>query len=86
MATAEGAATPEAVPMKPGVVFVLKHGKLERTPVRTGLSDGTFIEVESDQLKPGDLVVVGTETVARGANMQPPPGMGGPTFGGRGRR
>jgi HlyD family secretion protein len=86
MARGEGAVAPEAVSMKPGAVYVLKHGKLERTPVMTGLTDGTSFEVQSDRLNVGDLVVVGTETVSRGPNMQPPPGMGGPGFGGRGRR
>jgi hypothetical protein len=68
---------------------VLKDGKPERIMVRVGITDGSFTEVRSDKLKPGDMLIVGAETPARGANLQPPPGMGGPQFrgpGGGGRR
>jgi hypothetical protein len=57
----------------------------------TGLGDGASFEIESDRLKPGDDVIVGLEVAAaQNRNLQPPPGMGGPTFrgpggGGRGR-
>ena len=50
----------------------------------TGISDGSWVEIRSDQLQLGDPVVVGLDLGAGGAAMQPPPGMGGP-FGGPGR-
>jgi HlyD family secretion protein len=39
-------------------LWVLRDGKLTPVHVRTGLDDGTLIEVSSDELKPGDEVVV----------------------------
>jgi len=54
-----------------------------------GITDGSFTEVRSDRLAPGDKLIVGTEASARSATLQPPPGMGGPQFrgpGGGGRR
>jgi hypothetical protein len=56
--------------------------------VRTGLGDGASYEIESDDLEPGDAVIVGLEATAQNRNLQPPPGMGGPRFGppGGGRR
>ena len=72
--------------LKPGAVYVLRDGKAVRVPVLTGLSDGASIEVESDQLRPGDPVIVGLEVTAQNRNLQPPPGMGGPTFRGPGGR
>jgi len=74
---------------RPGAVYVLKDGKPERIMVRVGITDGSFTEVRSDRLAPGDKLIVGTEASARGATLQPPPGMGGPQFrgpGGGGRR
>ena len=76
--------------LKPGAVYVLHDGKPVRVPVMTGINDGAWFEVESDDLKPGDAVVVGLDVaMAQNRNLQPPPGMGGPTFrgpgGGRGR-
>jgi hypothetical protein len=74
---------------RPGVVYVLVNGKPERIMLLSGITDGAFTEVQSDQLKPGDKVIVGMEISARSANLQPPPGMGGPQFrgpGGGGRR
>jgi len=68
--------------LKPGSLYVLRDGKPVRVQVMTGLTDGAFIEVQADQLAPGDLVIVGLENIARGPTMQPPPGMGGPQFGG----
>ena len=64
-------------------------GEPERIMVRVGITDGSFTEVWSDKLEPGDPLIVGAETPARSANLQPPPGMGGPQFrgpGGGGRR
>lgn len=83
--------TAEAPQLKPGAVYVLRGGRPERVPVMTGLGDGASFEIESDRLKPGDDVIVGLEVAAaQNRNLQPPPGMGGPTFrgpggGGRGR-
>jgi len=75
---------------KPGAVYVLKNGKPDRIMVLTGITDGSFTEVKSDRLKPGDPIIIGAETPARGAALQPPPGMGGPGMrgpgGGGGRR
>jgi HlyD family secretion protein len=74
--------TPEGDALRPGSVYVLRDGKPVRVAVMTGLTDGAFVEVEADQLEPGDLVIVGLENTARGPAMQPPPGMGGSQFGG----
>jgi len=76
---------------KPGGVFVLRDGKPARVRVRTGISDGTFTEVQSDSLKEGDLVITGLDnSSANAGSLTPPPGMGGPNFrgpgGGGGRR
>jgi HlyD family secretion protein len=74
---------------KPGAVYLLKDGKPDRVMVLIGITDGSFTEVRSDRLKPGDKVIVGSETQARNASLQPPPGMGGPGMrgpGGGGRR
>jgi len=69
--------------MKPGVVYVMRNAKPERVTLLTGITDGAHVEVQTDELEPGDLVVVGIEASTRGQNLQPPPGMGGP-FGGPG--
>ena len=76
---------PEASALKPGVVWVLRGGKPVRIPVMTGLNDGAAVEVQSDQLQPGDTVIVGLELATGGPALTPPPGMGGPQFGPRGR-
>jgi len=77
--------TAEAPQLKPGAVYVLRGGRPERVPVRTGLGDGASFEIESEGLKPGDAVIVGLEVAAaQNRNLQPPPGMGGPTFRGPG--
>jgi HlyD family secretion protein len=39
-------------------IWVLRNGKLEAVPVRTGLDDGTLVEVSGEGLKEGDVVVV----------------------------
>jgi HlyD family secretion protein len=39
-------------------VWVLRDGKLAPVNVQTGLDDGTLVEVSSDELRVGDLVVV----------------------------
>ena len=78
--------TAEVPTLKPGTVYVLRAGKPARVPVMTGLGDGAAFEIESDGLKPGDAVIVGLEqpVTAQNRNLQPPPGMGGPTFRGPG--
>lgn len=76
---------------KPGTVYVLREGKPFAIHVLTGISDGSMTEIRTSELKPGDLVVTGTEVPRSAAgNLTPPPGMGGPQFrgpgGGGGRR
>jgi len=44
-----------------GRVFILTDGKLNRVPVKIGLSNGGFTAVEGD-LQPGQLVVVGIQS------------------------
>ena len=70
-------------------IWVLRDGKLTPVTVRTGLDDGTLIEVWSDELKEGDEVVVnavrpnaprttpGDRTQGGGGQGQPNPGRGG---------
>ncbi len=71
---------------KPGAVWVLRDGRPARVHVLTGLTDGSFTEVQSDSLKEGDMVITGTDVAsAASSNLTPPPGMGGPGFRG-GRR
>ena len=72
--------------LKPGSVYVLRDGKPVAVDLEEGLTDGAYTEVRSGELHPGDLVVVGLEVTASGANLQPPPGMGGPSFGPGGGR
>jgi len=77
----------DAPTYRPGTVYVLRAGRPERVGLLTGITDGAFTEVRTDQIQSGDLVVVGMEASARAsANLQPPPGMGGPTFRGPGGR
>lgn len=58
-------------------VWVLdERGRLKSVPVRIGLSDGTYSEVLSGELKEGTQVIVGTAATDRG---QPRP-TGGPRF------
>ena len=74
---------------KPGTVYVLRDGKPVAVQVMIGISDGGFTEVIGGELKPGDVVIVGSETSgnarAGAANTQLPPGMGGGFGGGGGR-
>jgi HlyD family secretion protein len=69
-------------------IWVLRNGKLTPVMVRTGLDDGTLIEVWSDDLKEGDEVVVNAvrpnaprptpgSDRPQGAQGQPNPGRGG---------
>ncbi|MBI5168080.1 MAG: efflux RND transporter periplasmic adaptor subunit [Candidatus Eisenbacteria bacterium] len=67
---------------KPGTVYILENGKPKPVMVVTGITDGSMTEIKTDQLKPGDLVVVGLEiTMPKSSGLTPPPGMGGPQFG-----
>jgi len=74
--------------LKPGTLYILRDGKLSPVHVLTGITDGSATEVHSDQLKVGDLVVLGLDmsSASRGPQLQPPPGMGGPQFRGPGGR
>jgi HlyD family secretion protein len=79
--------TSEASALKPGTIYVLRNDKPQRVPVLAGITDGAFTEVVSQQLQVGDPVILGMDVpVANNTNnnLQPPPGMGGPRFGGRG--
>jgi HlyD family secretion protein len=71
-------------PSRPGSVYLLRDGKLAKVAIRSGLSDGTNVEVVSGEIRPGDTVVIGSEVSARAQGMTPPPGMGGPFGGPRG--
>lgn len=75
---------PVAAPsFRPGNVYRLKDGRPVAVPVMTGITDGVMTEVRAEGLAEGDLVVTGAETPqgARGQDLQPPAGMGGPRFG-----
>ncbi len=39
-------------------IYVLRAGKIQAVPVRFGLSDGKYTAVSSDQLQPGEQIVV----------------------------
>lgn len=62
-----------------GKVYVLKNGKPEMVRVKTSITDGKFTEIISDQLKPGDKVIVGEMlpdgTSASSSNSPRPPRM-----------
>jgi len=64
----------------PGAVYRLREGRPERVAVVTGITDGTFTEVRRGDLEPGDRLIVGTEVAGNASTLQPPPGMGGPSF------
>jgi HlyD family secretion protein len=58
-------------------------GKLEARRVTTGLNNGTYVELLSGELSPGDSVVVGMAGLsAANAAASRMPGMGGPMGGG----
>jgi hypothetical protein len=75
-------------------LWVLDGDKPRSVAVKAGLSDGTLTEVSSDELKEGDLVIVGeqisTGRPAEGTNpfapQNPFGGRGGGGGGGRGPR
>jgi HlyD family secretion protein len=71
--------------LKPGTIYLLRDGKPQPVRVLTGITDGTTVELVSDQVKAGDVVVTGQElAAASGPALTPPPGMGGPVFRGPG--
>jgi len=82
------AAAEDPPALKPGTIYVLREGKLTPVPVLTGITDGSATEIQSDQLRAGDLVVIGAELPRAASNeqLQPPPGMGAPSFRRGGRR
>ena len=58
-----------------GRVFVLDaQGKPKAVSVRTGLTDGSFTEVRSDELKEGDALLTGIATGATASGRPPAPG------------
>jgi HlyD family secretion protein len=67
---------PNAEKSREPSVWILEDGRLERVPVKKGLGDGTFTEVESPRLS-ADIPVI-TEQSGRQQKqkmMPPPPGM-----------
>ncbi|HVP37901.1 MAG TPA: efflux RND transporter periplasmic adaptor subunit [Candidatus Saccharimonadales bacterium] len=71
----------------PSRIYVqVAPGKLKVVSVHTGLSDGTYTEIVSGDLEPGQKVVTGVlGALSASSQATPPPGMGGP-FGGGPRR
>jgi HlyD family secretion protein len=66
-------------------VYVLQPDKkMKPITVRTGITDGSFTEVVSGDLKEGDMVVTGMEggATATTSNLTAPPGFGGGVRGG----
>jgi len=60
-----------------GRVWVLDRGNPRAVNLRIGLTDGSYTEVVSGELKEGDPVIIGTRTDAKGKQ----PVKGGPRFG-----
>lgn len=67
-----GRTVPAKRDRRPTEVWVLREGKEVAVPVTLGLSDGSFTEVLSGDLKPGDSVI--TEKIRK--NGAPPQGSG----------
>jgi len=61
-----------------GVLWVLRDGKPQPVPVRTGATDGSFTEITASALKPGDQVITGGGPKPKA---QPRSPFGGPTGG-----
>jgi HlyD family secretion protein len=78
------AGEPAGPRLKPGVIYVLIDGKPQRVQVMTGITNGSHFEVVGEGLVAGSEVVVGVEGGPSNQNVQLPPGMGGPQFGGGG--
>ncbi len=64
-------------------IWVLRNGQLTPVIVRTGLDDGTLIEISTEDLKEGDEVVVNAvrPNAPRPAAGERPPGQGQPNGG-----
>src|SRR6185295_4041887 len=65
-----------------GVVWVLRNDKPEPVPVRTGATDGSFTEISTSALKPGDQVITGGGPKPK-ARLQSGMGGGQPGAGGQ---
>jgi len=66
--------------MRGGTVYVLRDKKPVPVPVRVGATDGSFTEIVSRELKPGDQVITGGGPRPKaqvGGPMGGPPGGGG---------
>jgi len=62
-------------------VWVLENGRLKRVAVTTGLDDGTYVEILSGDLHPGELVATDVMRQAASSARPPaPPGARGPRF------
>ena len=59
-----GIAAPVAASASGGVVYVLQDGKLQRTPVKTGASDGQHTEILAGAVEPGERAVTGFAAVS----------------------
>jgi len=71
--------------LRGGVLYVLRDGKPVPIPVRTGSTDGSSTEIVTNQLKPGDQVIVGGGPRPKASARTPfGPGGGGGPGGGRG--
>jgi HlyD family secretion protein len=65
---------------RPGRVWILNgHGAPESTALRLGISDDTFTEVVSGDLREGQEVITGILTTATRTGSAPP-GFGSPRF------
>jgi len=40
-------------------IYVLREGKPVPVPVKTGISDNSFVEITAGKLQPGDEVITG---------------------------
>jgi HlyD family secretion protein len=85
-------AKPSQPPVKTSTVWILENGRKPKPlKIKTGISDNRFVEVLSDELKPGDEVIVGstngsTTSAAQQTNPFGPQRMMGPGGGGAGGR
>ncbi len=75
-AAAAGPQSDHTLPSKR--VWALENGRLKRVAVTTGLDDGTYVEILSGDLHPGELVA--TDVMRQAASSARPPGARGPRF------
>ena len=68
--TSPGAA-PQIADSTRARVYILRHGTLEAVPIKTGLSDGTWVQLLEGRLAPGDKVV--TDEIREDAAQLTPP-------------